>query len=110
MVGIKRLYFIMKSKFDDLIVEWDDNKNLSNKKKHGIDFDLAVKVFNDTNRIEAYDEAHSEDEDRFITLGLVENVILVIYTMRDDSIRIISARVATKDEVKLYYGNNKNYS
>lgn len=51
-------------------MEWDDRKNEINKRKHGISFETAAHVFEDINRIEYFDEAHSADEDRFIVLGL----------------------------------------
>lgn len=47
-------------------MEWDDRKNEINKRKHGISFETAAHVFEDINRIEYFDEAHSADEDRFI--------------------------------------------
>ena len=83
---------------------WDENKNKANRKKHGIDFQDAVLVFNDDNRIEFYDESHSEDEDRYDTIGLVEDVLFVVYTERGRLTRIISARIATPKERSLYYG------
>ena len=85
--------------------EWDDNKNIKNQKIHdGISFEIAVRVFLDEKRIERYDEKHStEDEDRWDVIGLVENVLFVVYTERKDRIRIISARKATKEETEEYY-------
>ena len=59
----------MEIRVDDLIVEWDDEKNSINREKHGIDFETAAYIFNDTNRIEMYDEVHSVDEDRYYTKG-----------------------------------------
>ena len=83
--------------------EWDDEKNRSNYKKHGIRFESAVLVFEDEQRIDLYDEAHSEYEERFITIGMVEDVLFVVYTERADRIRLISARIATEWERRLYY-------
>ena len=88
----------MKIKF-----EWDEEKEVANIKKHGIDFKSASFVFLDMNRIEIFDEAHSELEDRYITIGVVEEVLTVVYTERKKSIRIISARPATKKEIERYY-------
>lgn len=68
-------------------VEWDEMKNQLNRKKHGIDFETAMLVFNDLQRIEIYDEEHSITEDRYNTIGLVENVLFVVYTERKDNIR-----------------------
>lgn len=86
-------------------MEWDDRKNEINKKKHGISFETAAHVFEDINRIEYFDEAHSSDEDRFIVIGLVRKVLFVVYTDRGDTTRIISARKATEAETEVYYDN-----
>lgn len=86
-------------------MEWDDRKNEINKRKHGISFETAAHVFEDINRIEYFDEAHSADEDRFIVLGLVHKVLFVVYTDRGDATRIISARKATEAETEVYYDN-----
>ena len=86
--------------------EWDDNKEKINLYKHGIDFSTAALVFQDENRIEFYDEAHSEDEDRYITIGQINGVaiiVMVVYTERGDTIRLISARKATSQERRRYY-------
>ena len=87
-------------------VEWDEMKNQLNRKKHGIDFETAMLVFNDLQRIEIYDEEHSITEDRYNTIGLVEDVLFVVYTERKDNIRLISARVATPKERSIYYDEN----
>ena len=89
-----------------MIFEWDEEKNKANVKKHGIDFETAAHVFKDNNRTEYYDIAHSVFEDRYITIGEIDEVlivILVVYTERSDAIRIISARKATKQERRAYY-------
>ena len=86
--------------------DWDEDKECSKIKKHGIDFESASFVFLDENRIEIYDESHSDTEDRFITIGTVEEVLTVVYTERNNSIRIISARCATKKEKERYYHGN----
>ena len=83
--------------------EWDIKKEKINIEKHGISFKTASLVFNDENRIEYYDQLHSTDEDRFITIGLVGKVIVVVYTERLSKYRIISARPATKEERRRYY-------
>lgn len=88
--------------------EWDEEKNMINIQKHGFGFETALHVFADENRIEYYDEYHSGEEERYITIGMVDNVlmvIMVVYTERDDKIRLISARKATKREKEDYYGN-----
>lgn len=86
---------------------WNKIKNETNIKKHGISFELASKVFFDESRIEWYDEEHSINEDRYITIGVVGEVIFVVYTERDEKIRLISARLANKDEKEAYYENKK---
>ena len=72
-------------------------------KKHNVLFELATRVFLDDNKIDDYDELHSNEEERFKIIGKVEKVLVVIYTERGDRNRIISARTATKDEVNRYY-------
>ena len=83
--------------------EWDDEKNTTNKKKHGISFETASKVFNDPYYIEVYDIDHSLEEDRYIAIGLVEDVLFVVFTERKEIIRLISARLATEEERRYYY-------
>ncbi len=73
--------------------------------KHGIPFTIAARVFLDDNVLIIYDDVHSVNEDRYIALGLVEEVIVVVFTMRNEVYRLISARVATKREKEAYYGN-----
>lgn len=94
----------MKTTIAETLVEWDDNKNQMNIRKHGISFETAALVFADEERIEYYDKLHSQDEDRYIVLGCVQGILYVVYTMRDEAARIISARMATSRERKIYYG------
>ncbi len=87
--------------------EWDELKNQINKRKHKISFETASLVFCDENRIEKYDEKHSKiNEDRYITIGKVRDILCVVFTEREDDIRIISARLANKKEKEIYYGNS----
>ena len=86
-----------------MIFEWDDEKNRINMEKHGIDFETAMLVFNDMQRIEIYDVEHSTTEDRYNTIGMVHDVLFVVYTERKENIRLISARLATKTERSIYY-------
>ena len=108
---------------------WDEAKNKHNLKIHHVDFETAMFVFNDSNRIEIYDESHSEEEDRWntigkaknpsensldsikgtgpkLTLGKVRGLLFVVYTdriiMGREMVRLISARRATKFEEMLY--------
>lgn len=85
--------------------EWDEGKAELNFKKHGVLFETAAKVFLDENRIEIYDEAHSIEEERYITIGMAGEVLFVVYTERHPRIRLISARLATVREREVYYGN-----
>ena len=94
----------MKKRINDILVEWDDHKNQINFKKHGIHFETAALVFADENRIEFFDKEHSQEEDRFIVLGCVHGVLYVVYMMRDETARIISARLASSTERRIYYG------
>lgn len=87
-----------------MLIEWDDDKAAINKRKHGIRFEKAAEIFLDEYRIEDFDEEHSFDEDRIKVIGLVENVLVVIYTERGKKYRLISARRATKREKEEYYG------
>ena len=91
--------------YNDIVVEWDDNKNILNFKKHGISFDTASLVFTDPYRVEIYDHLHSINEDRYITIGSIGRIIFVVYTQRNSAQRLISARMATKKEKEVYYGN-----
>ena len=87
--------------------EWDDNKSRQNKKKHGVSFEEAQSVFYDERAIQYFDPDHSEDEDRFIMLGMsFKTRVLVVchcYRENDAVIRIISARKAKKDEENEYW-------
>ena len=86
--------------------EWDENKNRDNTRKHGVSFEEAQTVFFDENAIRYFDPDHSEDEDRFIMLGISFKLrVLVVchcYQVRDTIIRIVSARKADKREARAY--------
>jgi len=88
--------------------EWDEDKRRVNKAKHGIDFEEAVTAFGDENHILLPDGNHSEDEDRFIIIGLSKKTRLLTvchcYRQNDAIIRIISARKANKTEKEEYGG------
>ena len=88
---------------------WDKNKAEINWKKHNVLFKVAARVFLDENRIEDFDEFHSNDEERIKVIGMVEKILVVIYTEREDRNRIISARRATKDEEDEYYEQFGNF-
>jgi uncharacterized DUF497 family protein len=79
--------------------EWDSNKNTSNKEKHGIDFNDAKEVFKDENKTLSEDNRNDYGEKRWKIIGeIYGSIISVIYTQRNESIRIISARKASKKE------------
>jgi uncharacterized DUF497 family protein len=89
--------------------EWDPNKAKSNIIKHKISFEDAASVFKDENTISIYDEEHSLEEERWVTIGMDLNTrsLVVVHTFviiseQSCSIRIISARKATKNEQNFY--------
>lgn len=100
--------FMGEIEIGDFIIEWDDEKATSNYKKHGIRFRLAARIFLDDNRIDYFDELHSDEEERWKVIGKVRDILAVIYTERGERYRIISARYATKDEEDEYYGQYPN--
>ena len=85
---------------------WDEEKNIENKKKHGIDFEEASSVFFDDYAVLFDDPDHSENDDRFLIIGYSKRERLCIvshcYRENGDLIRIISARKALKDEIRDY--------
>ena len=90
----------------ELRFQWDEQKNLLNIKKHQVSFDEAKTVFLDANARIIDDPDHSDEEDRFIIMGISQKLrILVVchcYREQDEIVRIISARKATKNEVIIY--------
>jgi uncharacterized DUF497 family protein len=90
--------------------EWDPNKSKLNLRKHKISFERSTQIFLDPLAVSIFDTDHSENEDRWITLGKDRNEVLliVIHTFLQNAnnqcrIRIISARKATKNEIKQYH-------
>jgi uncharacterized protein len=84
--------------------EWDEGKADSNLIKHGVSFDEAQTVFNDSLYVDFYDPDHSENEDRYLIIGKSSRgkLLIVSYTERDYKNRLISARETTKSERKMY--------
>ena len=83
---------------------WHEEKRLRNLKKHGLDFDEAHKVF--FGPIFTFEDNRFEyGEKRFVTIGLLKNVVVIVHTETDREVRIISMRGATKYEQKLYFKN-----
>ncbi|MBR1812497.1 MAG: BrnT family toxin [Lachnospiraceae bacterium] len=95
----------------ELTFVWDSDKNELNYKKHGITFQTAARVFEDELRLEFTDPRHSDEEERYITIGLVHKILTVVYCDRKNNntgntdIRIISARIATNTEMMMYNNN-----
>ena len=88
-------------------VVWDEAKNRANRRKHGVAFEEASRLFTSAaDYLEIFDAAHSDEEDRFIAIGPVaRGIVLVVWTERDEeAIRIISARWATDRERELFLG------
>jgi uncharacterized protein len=84
--------------------EWDEEKAKSNFKKHGVSFDEAATIFNDPRIATISDPDHSEAEERYVSIGksIIMRLLSVIHTYREERIRLISARKATKAEKKTY--------
>ena len=84
--------------------EWDPDKAEYNLRKHGVSFQEAATVLGNDASITIYDPDHSDDEDRFITIGwsYQRRLLMVSHTDRGENIRIISSRKLTKSERKAY--------
>ncbi len=103
ILKIIRTLYIM----NDIRFEWDPAKDLENIQKHGVSFEEAQTVFLDENAIRYFDPDHSEDEDRFLMLGMSFKLRVIIvchcYRASDSVIRIISARKANRKEQGPYW-------
>src|SRR5260221_6126870 len=90
----------------ELRFDWDPRKNASNRRKHGVSFEEAESAFTDDNGLLLDDPDHSEDEERFVLLGMSARLrVLVVchcYRSSGNVIRIISARKADRDETRDY--------
>jgi uncharacterized protein len=84
--------------------EWDESKANDNKNKHGISFADTFAVFEDPNAVTIDEFRHGEQ--RYVTIGMdaFGRILVVVYTWREDNIRIISARMAVRYEVRQYEG------
>ena len=95
--------------YNIITFKWDEHKNQTNIKKHGVSFDEAKTVFLDPNAKVIHDPDHSITEDRFVILGISERmrILVVCHCFRDNdnTIRIISARKASKYEAYQYNGD-----
>ena len=86
--------------------EWDDTKDRSNQRKHGLSFSEAKELFEgNQDYLEIFDSAHSDMEDRFIAIGEIRRgIAVVVFTEREEEVvRIIGARLATKREQERYH-------
>lgn len=88
--------------------EWDDAKAASNAEKHGISFDEARSVFRDPFAVELLDDRENYGEERYILIGMsTANILVVVYTEREERNRIISARKAEPNERRFYHEQNQ---
>lgn len=87
--------------------EWDEDKAKSNLRKHEVSFEEAATIFGDVLSLTIPDVAHSQAEERFIILGssYQGKLLVVVHTERGDSVRIISARLASRHERRQYEEN-----
>lgn len=86
-------------------IEFDERKRLANIEKHGIDFKQAIAAFRDPSGFE-YRSDRDNTEQRCVLIGKAgETILAVVFTIRGEAIRIISARKARKKEVALWHGN-----
>jgi uncharacterized DUF497 family protein len=95
---------------DDGRFQWDDAKAASNRAKHSVSFEKARLVFDDVFSIGWLDNSEDYGEDRFVILDMAEGRLLyVVYTMRGESARVISARGAQPNEQRRYHEQNAEF-
>ncbi len=89
---------------DESAFEWHEEKAQANLKKHGVGFEEAATIFNDPMILAMPDVTHSEQELRYIAIGMSANarLLVVVFTERNDKTRLISCRKATQTEIKTY--------
>ena len=87
-----------------LTFEWDEDKAGTNLKKHGVSFEEASTVLDDPLSLTITDPLHSDEEERFVTIGrsVKQRTLVVVHTDRGETSRLISARVANKSEKAAY--------
>jgi uncharacterized DUF497 family protein len=100
----KYIYDMYTGLMQDAFWEWEDDKAERNESEHGVTFREAQTVFQDPARVEFYDETHSEDEGRFAVIGFSNKgrMLFVVFTPRGERTRLISARIAERDEEDMY--------
>ena len=100
----------MIAEIGGMIFEWDEKKEQINIERHGVNFRIAAQIFLDDNVLQRMDDIHSFGEIRMQAIGAVNDgqvmVLTASYTERGERIRIINARKATKQERRLYYGQD----
>ena len=84
--------------------EWDQKKDAANLRKHGVGFAEACTVFGDILSVTIPDPDHAAEEERFVIVGksIAQRLLVVVHTMREERIRLISARIATRYERRVY--------
>ncbi len=88
--------------------EWDETKARSNRLKHGVTFNEAEQAFDDQNAVEILDETNSESEVRYQIIALSPlRLLFVAFTVRGETIRIISARKANAEQTRIYNEYNR---
>jgi uncharacterized DUF497 family protein len=92
----------------DANFEWDDAKAARNERDHDVSFVEACGVFSDANRVEYFDDGHSDDEARYSVIGFSRSgrLLFVTFTIREPRMRIIHAHIAERDEEQIYEENN----
>ena len=87
--------------------EWDDEKAISNLKKHGVSFEEGATIFNDPLIASISDPDHSKEEERYVSIGISVQgrLLVVVHTEREERIRLIGCRKATGTERKAYEKN-----
>nr|WP_242053684.1 BrnT family toxin [Nostoc sp. FACHB-888] len=95
---------IQKNDYNFIKFEWDENKAAINLLKHQVSFEEAKTVFDDPLYVDLYDPDHSDDEERYLIIGESNRgrLLIMLYTERGNSIRLISAREVTRSEREAY--------
>lgn len=89
--------------FEQIAFEWDDEKATANAAKHAITFGEAIAIWADSKRVVEVASRPEDGEHRSRVIGLIEGrLFIAVYTLRNETIRIISARRANKREAKVY--------
>jgi hypothetical protein len=109
LLKLNNLIYFERIKMVNYNFEWDLNKARSNQSKHGVSFEEAATVFRDPKALSIFDDEHSTNEDRWITIGISNTgrLLVVCHTFQKDdendvAIRIFSGRKAIKKEIKQY--------